>query len=98
MLVKAKKSGPRSVTYWDEDGSSVTYQGGNRPWKNQNPGNLGKGAWSNRHGAIGSEGKFAIFPNYDIGRAAIFSRLTSPDFINRSGMQFHTIRPLMKMT
>ena len=26
------------MTYWDEEGASFTYIGGNRTWRNQNPG------------------------------------------------------------
>ena len=83
MFVSATGKG-KSVIYREEDGSSVTYSGGDRPWRNQNPGNIGSGAWANRHGAIGSAGGFAVFPNYNIGRAAIFARLQSPDFINQT--------------
>jgi hypothetical protein len=84
MFVKAKDGKNRSVIYWNEDGSTVIYRGGNRTWRNQNPGNIGGGAWSNRHGAIGKAGGFAVFPDYETGRAAIFSRLTSPDFIEQT--------------
>jgi hypothetical protein len=90
MFVKAEEVSESKVRYIGEDGSSVIYSGGNRPWRNQNPGNLGAGAWAMRHGAIGAAGKpgkkfkFAVFPNYEVGRAAIFSLLTSPDYINQT--------------
>ena len=84
MFVKAKEAKDRSVTFWDENGSSVTHRGGNHTWRNQNPGNIGTGAWADRHGAIGRAGGFAVFPDYEIGRAAIFSRLKSPDFIDQT--------------
>ena len=54
MFIKAKESGKRKVTYWDEEG------------------------------AIGKAGGFAVFPNYEVGRNAIFELLSSPDFINQS--------------
>ena len=54
------------------------YFGGNRTWRNQNPGNLGAGAWSNRRGAIGKAGGFAVFPNYEVGRNAIFEWWKTP--------------------
>lgn len=79
MFVRAKETGKTRVTYWNEDGTSVTYVGRNRTWRNQNPGDIGAGAWVNRHGAIGKAGKFAVFPNYEIGRAAVFSWWNAPD-------------------
>ena len=57
MFVKAEEINERKVKYIDKDGSSVIYSGGNRTWRNQNPGDLGAGAWANRHGAIGAAGK-----------------------------------------
>lgn len=84
VFVKAKETGKRRVTYWDKNGSSVEYIGGNRTWRNQNPGNIGAGSWADRQGAIGKAGGFAVFPNYELGRNAIFSRLRSPDFIDQS--------------
>ncbi len=84
MYVRAKETGPRRVTYWDAAGVATTYVGGNRPWRNTNPGNLGAGAWATRHGSIGKAGGFAIFPSYEIGRAAIIGLLTSSGYINLS--------------
>jgi hypothetical protein len=84
MYLKAKQTGKQSVTYWSEDGSSVTRQGGNWTWRNQNPGNIGAGAWANRHGAIGKAGGFAVFPDYDTGRKAIFDLLRGPKLRDQS--------------
>ena len=84
MFVKAKESGQRRVTYWDGAGTASTYIGGNRTWRNQNPGNIGAGPQAKRYGAIGKAGGFAVFPSYDVGRAAIFSLLKSPNYVNLS--------------
>lgn len=84
MFIKAKEAAKKEVTYLDQDGESVNYVGGNRTWRNQNPGNIGSGSWATRHGAIGKSGGFAVFPNYEIGRNAIFELLSSPDFINQT--------------
>jgi len=65
--------------YRNKDGSTVTYVGGNRTWRNQNPGDIGAGSWANRHGAIGKASGFAVFPNYEIGRKAIFDWWLTPD-------------------
>ena len=62
----------------------MVFVGGNRTWRNQNPGNIGAGSLANRYGAIGRAGGFAVFPNYEIGRAAIFGLLKSPGYINQT--------------
>lgn len=43
---------------------------GARNWRNNNPGNIEFGDFARRFGAIGSDGRFAIFPTYAAGRAA----------------------------
>jgi hypothetical protein len=62
--------GERRVIYTDEKGDRVAYIGGTPAWRNNNPGNLISGAFSKRHKAIGSDGKFAIFPDSETGRKA----------------------------
>ncbi|MEO6279181.1 hypothetical protein [Roseateles sp.] len=49
---------------------SVVRQEGARNWRNNNPGNIEFGDFAKRHGATGSDGRFAIFPTYEAGRAA----------------------------
>ena len=44
--------------------------GGSRSWRNNNPGNLEYSDFAKRHGAIGTDGRFAIFPDYQTGRDA----------------------------
>ena len=58
----------------------MTYVGGNRTWRNQNPGDLGTGRFTNEHGAIGKAGGFAVFPNYETGRKAIFALLKTENY------------------
>ena len=43
---------------------------GSRNWRNNNPGNLEYNSFTQSLGAIGSDGRFAIFPTYDIGKNA----------------------------
>jgi len=43
---------------------------GNRNWRNNNPGNIEFGTFARTQGAIGSDGRFAIFPDYNTGRSA----------------------------
>ena len=43
---------------------------GTRAWRNNNPGNLEYGTFAKSMGAIGSDGRFAIFPNKETGDRA----------------------------
>jgi hypothetical protein len=43
---------------------------GTRNWRNNNPGNIEYGSFAKQYGAIGSDGRFAIFPTYESGRKA----------------------------
>lgn len=51
------------------DGSIIRREGA-RNWRNNNPGNIEYGSFAITHGAIGSDGRFAVFPTYEAGRAA----------------------------
>ena len=51
------------------DGKVYTVKG-SRAWRNNNPGNIEYGAFARSMGAIGSDGRFAIFPTYEAGRDA----------------------------
>lgn len=51
------------------DGSLVRRQG-TRAWRNNNPGNIEYGKFAKARGAIGSDGRFAVFASYEQGRAA----------------------------
>lgn len=44
--------------------------GGSRSWRNNNPGNIEYGPYARSMGATGSDGRFAIFPDYQAGRSA----------------------------
>lgn len=44
--------------------------GGSRAWRNNNEGNLEFGKFAKAHGAIGTDGRFAIFPDEETGRRA----------------------------
>lgn len=49
---------------------SVVRQAGARNWRNNNPGNIEYGSFARSYGAIGTDGRFAVFPSYQAGRAA----------------------------
>ena len=53
-----------------------------RNLRNNNPGNITAGAWANEHGATGSDGRFAIFPDKETGSRAmdaLLQRYTKKD-------------------
>jgi hypothetical protein len=45
--------------------------GGSRNWRNNNPGNMEAGPFADSHGATGSDGRFAIFPDAAAGMKAL---------------------------
>lgn len=56
----------------------------NRAQRNHNPGDLEYGKFAREHGAIGSDGRFAIFPDDATGMAALNELLKSPSYANLS--------------
>ena len=73
-----------SVLYIADDGSKILRSGGSRAWRNNNPGNMRYTALSRRHGAIGSAGGFAVFPDKASGVAALSALLHGQSYINLS--------------
>jgi hypothetical protein len=69
----------RSVTIGDQ-----TRTGGDRNWRNNNPGNIEYGPFARQFGAIGSDGRFAIFPTEEMGRKAQDALLKSKNYANLS--------------
>ena len=67
----------KSVTIGDE-----TRTGGDRNWRNNNPGNIEYGPFAQKMGAVGSDGRFAIFPNEDMGRKAADALLKGQGYAN----------------
>ena len=61
---------------------------GTRPWRNNNPGNISydNGGYAKGQGAIGTDGRYAIFPTAEMGIAACKNLLFSPNskYINLS--------------
>jgi RHS repeat-associated protein len=58
--------------------------GGSYAWRNNNPGNIIKGSFSKGQGAIGSDSKFAIFPDRETGFNAIIALLKTDKYIDLS--------------
>lgn len=94
---------PRRVEYFDANNRRQTKTGGTRSWRNNNPGNIMCGAFTNAHGAIGcdenTQPTAAIFPSLEVGRAAqiallrdeAYQRLTVGRALDRwTGQENHT--------
>lgn len=57
-------------------------QGGNRNWRNNNPGNIEYGQFAISMGAIGTDGRFAIFPTMDMGYKAADTLMKGKNYQN----------------
>ena len=77
--VSAPKIGDKTVTIGDE-----TRIGGDRNWRNNNPGNIEYGKFAVSMGAIGSDGRFAIFPSEAMGRTAQDALLKGEAYANKT--------------
>lgn len=72
------------VVYHLANGDEVVRRGGTRAWRNNNPGCIRPGSIANAHGAIGSAGGFAVFPDEESGMAAIEGLLLSDKYRNKT--------------
>lgn len=80
----AWKSGNKEITYRDESGTLYVKRGGTRSWRNNNPGNIKSGDFSESNGEIGDDGMMAIFPDEAIGRSAVKALITGKKYKNLS--------------
>jgi len=53
---------------------------GDRPTRDNDPGDIEYGPFTKAHGAISSDGRFAIFPDAATGFAALHALLTGPAY------------------
>ncbi|HHK5576999.1 TPA: hypothetical protein ACQUH6_001808 [Neisseria polysaccharea] len=63
-------SGKGNIRNYRTARGSFQKVGGSRAWRNNNEGNLEFGKFAKAHGAIGTDGRFAIFPDEETGRRA----------------------------
>jgi hypothetical protein len=73
--VRARQGPKNTVIYTDDKSKEWIFSGGDRTWRNNNPGNLVPGSVSKRNGAIGIAGGFAVFPDYETGHNALLDCL-----------------------
>jgi hypothetical protein len=69
IISRIMQTGPGFNVVQYQDGR-IERRTGSRNWRNNNPGNLEFGDFSRRYGALGSDGRFAIFPTYEAGQRA----------------------------
>lgn len=67
VSVRAAGAGWTEVNLAD---GRVERRQGVRSWRNNNPGNIEYGTFAQANGAVGTDGRFAVFPTYEAGRAA----------------------------
>ena len=72
----------KNITIHHADGSTETRVGGSRTWRNNNPGDViyDKGGFAKRHGAIGENNKFAVFPDAQTGHEANVALMKGPSY------------------
>jgi len=68
-IAKVVDAGPGFTTVQTEDGS-VQKREGVRNWRNNNPGNLEFGRYAKSKDAVGTDGRFAVFPTLEDGMEA----------------------------
>jgi hypothetical protein len=68
-IVRVLEKGP-GFNVVEYGNGRVERRAGARNWRNNNPGNIEFGNFARRHGAIDTDGRFAIFPTYEAGRRA----------------------------
>ena len=72
----------REIIFETDDGAQIIRRNGSPAWRNNNPGNLERGKFSISKGAIGDDGRFAVFPDYLTGRKALESLLQTSSYKN----------------
>ncbi|TCH99409.1 TIGR02594 family protein [Roseococcus sp. SYP-B2431] len=83
-FVSARKTAHLTITYLDAQGRGLIRQGGTRAWRNCNPGNIQRGPFALGKGAIGDDGRFAVFPDEGTGRNALVALLRGPKYFDLS--------------
>lgn len=80
-FTSAKRVG-NDIVYFGKNGEEVVKHRPSttetsRSWANNNPGNIEYGTFAKNHGAIGTDGRFAVFPSVEAGFDAQASLLKS---------------------
>ncbi len=73
-----------TIDLWGSNWQSTQVNHGTHPFRDNNPGDIVSGGFTNNHGGIGSDGRFAVFPTADKGGHALDSLLHGAGYINLS--------------
>jgi len=76
-------AGPGWTRVTTPSGQTVTVRG-TRSTRNNNPGNIEYGSFARSHGAIGSDGRFAVFPSREAGFGAVQGLVFNGKYSNLS--------------
>ena len=79
-FINAYRGHGRTIVYEDSEGARLLKKEGSPAWRNNNPGNMESRDFAKSRGAIGDDGRFAVFPNYDTGRKAMESLLKTESY------------------
>lgn len=85
QAVSARRVGTNDVEITYSDGTVAVKSGGTVTWRNNSPGDLAAGSFSNEHGAIGSgaNGR-AVFPDAETGDTAFTDLLNTRTYQQRT--------------
>ena len=79
-FTRVKKRDDNTLVYQRDDGSGMMRSHGTLSWRNNNPGNVMYGGFAVENGAIGKNGRFAVFPDLDTGYQAIESLFNTKNY------------------
>ena len=72
------------VTFINRNGETIRHIGGSTAWRNNNPGNIIASSFAFKHGAVGTNGRWAVFPDEETGFKAAISLLKTKSYVNLS--------------
>lgn len=91
---KAYGGNGRSAVYEYGDNTGYMKNRGSFTWRNNNPGAINSSKFAQRHGGIGNNGRFAVFPDYATGRNATYKLLQASRYNTVSlGQAFYAYAP-----
>ena len=73
-----------TINLFGPNWQSTQVSTGNHPFRDNNPGDIISGRFVNNHGAIGTDGRFGVFPTAGTGSNALDSLLRSPTYSSKS--------------
>jgi RHS repeat-associated protein len=73
-----------TINTWGDFSQTTQFNHGTHPFRDNNAGDIVSGGFVNGHGAIGTDGRFGVFPSAGQGRAALDALLHSPAYSSLS--------------